>query len=88
MNADLKGNAMNQSTEERIAAAHARWKESGPIVAALAEAVCDVLDHHMAHVESCEELTDLILERIAPFTKVAEIGLHTIAMKAEGKQNV
>ena len=75
------------STEERIAAAHTRWEASDPITGALAEAICDILDQHMAHVESCEELTDLILERISALTKVAEVGLLTVWEKA-GRPNV
>lgn len=77
----------NEAVRERITAAHARWEASDPVTAALAEAICDTLDQHMAHVESCEELTDLILERISAFTKVAEVGLYTIWERA-GRPNV
>ena len=77
----------NEAVQERIAAAHMRWEASDPITGALAEAICDILDQNMAHVESCEELTDLILERVSALTKVAEVGLYTICEKA-GRPNV
>ena len=77
---------MTKSYEElqaQIAEIRGRWATLDAATKKIAEVLCETLDQRAAQVDSCEELTEHLLNSLAPFTKLCEIGLHTV-WKAAG----